>query len=349
MKTPARPLVIRCGAFGDMVLLSALIRPLHARFGVPVDIVTTGPWSLPLLEGQPGVGAILFMRSRKAPYWLSPDQRRVVRRLRERPTGPAWYCDGNDAALALLRRAGITDDRVVFATEHALRPGEHATEQWRRLALLSPKGLLDLPPPPDLSTIAPGCAIEVSEAQRDDLAAWLTRRGMGTRPLVLVQIGNKRTMRRGFKRLAVNSKFWPPDRWVEVLRVVRSRHPTHAIVLLGTGPEYAINEELRAQAALEGVYNVADELPIPRLMALLERGAGLITVDSGPAHAAAAVGCPQVVLFGRASTSLYRPWGASGAQVELLTGEVLGQPDMLGIATEAVINAWSRLVLRPQP
>ena len=28
-----RPLAVRCGAFGDMVLLTALIRVLHAEFG----------------------------------------------------------------------------------------------------------------------------------------------------------------------------------------------------------------------------------------------------------------------------------------------------------------------------
>jgi heptosyltransferase-2/heptosyltransferase-3 len=88
-------------------------------------------------------------------------------------------------------------------------------------------------------------------------------------------------------------------------------------------------------------------LPIPRLVALLARAAGLITVDSGPAHAAAAVGCPLVVLFGKALPSLYRPWGAAGADVRVLCGEIAGQPDMLGIETRSVIEAWSSLNLRP--
>jgi ADP-heptose:LPS heptosyltransferase len=69
-------------------------------------------------------------------------------------------------------------------------------------------------------------------------------------------------------------------------------------------------------------------------------------VDSGPAHAGAAVGCPQVVLFGKASPALYRPFGVAGADVQLLTGEVEGQPSMLGIGADAVIAAWSRLKLR---
>src|ERR1700683_1037984 len=45
-----RPLALRCGAFGDMVLLTALIRVLHAEFREPVDIVTSGSWSAPLQD-----------------------------------------------------------------------------------------------------------------------------------------------------------------------------------------------------------------------------------------------------------------------------------------------------------
>jgi heptosyltransferase-2/heptosyltransferase-3 len=164
--------------------------------------------------------------------------------------------------------------------------------------------------------------------------------------LILVQIGNKRTMRRGPRRLAVNNKHWPIERWAEVLRFLRQQHPRHALVLLGTGPEFQLNQEVAALARIGGLHNAADDLPIPRLVALLERAAGLLTVDSGPAHAAAAVGCPQVVLFGKALPSLYRPWGTAGADVQLLTGTIDGEPTMLGIEAGSVIAAWSRLKLR---
>jgi hypothetical protein len=123
-----RPLAVRCGAFGDMVLLTALIRVLYTEFRAPVDIVTSGPWSAPLLRGQPGVGEIFSMRSRKTPYWLSADQRRVVRQLRARGPGPTWFCDGDDAARPILDRAGIPGEYIVDVKDHALLPGEHATQ-----------------------------------------------------------------------------------------------------------------------------------------------------------------------------------------------------------------------------
>jgi ADP-heptose:LPS heptosyltransferase len=348
-----RPLAVRCGAFGDMVLLTALIRILHARFKSPVDIVTSGPWSEPLLRNQPGVGEIWTVRSRKTPYWLSADQQRVVRILRDRGPGPIWYCDGSDAARPLLTRAGVPQEFIVDVKDHPLMPGEHATEQWRRLAQIMPAAGAQAGASPltaaldaEIAAVTPGCHLEVSDAQRTDLEAWLRARGLLGAPLILIQIGNKRTMRRGLRRLAVNNKYWPNDRWAEVLRQVRRRCPDHAIVLLGTGPEYSLNREVMALANVAGLHNAADDLPIPRLVALLARADGLITVDSGPAHAAAAVGCPLVVLFGKALPSLYRPWGTAGADVKVLCGQVAGEPDMLGIESGSVIDAWSNLKLR---
>jgi len=340
-----RPLALRCGAFGDMVLLTALIRVLHAEFSSPVDIVTSGPWSEPLLRGQPGVGDIFSVRSRKTPYWLSLDQHEAVRQLRVRGAGPTWYCDGDAAAMPILERAGFIDAGIVNVKDHPLLPGEHATQQWRRMAQIMPPGIT-APLRADIDGIAQGCYLEVTQAQRTDLAAWLLKRQLADQALIVVQIGNKRTMRRGPRRLAVNHKYWPNDRWAEVLRFLRQRHPRHAIVLMGTGPEYELNEELKSLAGIPELHNVADDLPIPRLVALLERAEGLISVDSGPAHAAAAVGCPQVVLFGKASTSLYRPWGAAGADVEALTGQVDGEPNMMGIDSGDVTAAWTRLKMR---
>ncbi|HEX3395730.1 MAG TPA: glycosyltransferase family 9 protein [Steroidobacteraceae bacterium] len=345
-----RPLALRCGALGDMVLLTALIRVLHAEFGAPVDIVTSGPWSEPLLRGQPGVGEVFAMRSRKTPFWMSLDQQRVVRRLRARGSGPTWFCDADPAARPILDRAGIDATYIVDVKDHPLLPGEHATEQWRRLAQIMPSRIMASgggpAPRAGIEAILPGCYLEVTQAQRTHLTAWLKTRGLADQPLILMQIGNKRTMRRGLRRLAVNHKYWPNERWAEVLRFLRRRHPRHALVLLGTGPEYRLNQEVAALAGIGGLHNVADDLPIPRLVSLLDRADGFVTVDSGPAHAAAAVGCPQVVLFGRALPSLYRPWGTAGADVRLLTGEVAGEPSMLGIDAGSVIAAWSALKLR---
>lgn len=346
MKTRStRPLVVRCGAFGDMVLVMALIRDLSARFDAPVDVLTSGPWSEPLLRGQSGVGDIVSVRSRKTPYWLSSDQQRAVSWLRQRGAGPTWCCDGNDAVQPMLSRAGVPSEFIVDSRNYPLLAGEHATEQWRRLARILPSAGVATAVA-SLGFEPGGARLDIAADQLADLDSWWRARQMPDVPFIAIQIGNKRTMRRGLRRLAENTKYWPSERWAEVLRHVRACQPAHAIVMLGTGPEDRLNEQIRSLAGINGIYNVADDLPIARLIALLSRAQGLITVDSGPAHAAAAVGCPLVVLFGQASTTLYRPWGSAGADVKVLTGRVNGEASMLGIATKEVMEAWDALVLR---
>jgi len=301
-----------------------------------------------LLRGQPGVGEIFVVRSRKTPYWLAPDQIRVARALKQRGPGPAWLCDADEAARRLLRRAGFEAADIVDVREHPLHAGEHATEQWRRMAAVLPSAWRHYPQP-GAPTGDAGCSLCVTAPQLADLEPWLRRRGLGGFPLVCVQIGNKRTMRRGTRRLATNFKYWPQERWSAVLRHIHTRCPGHRIVLLGTGPEYRLNQALARAAGVEGVENVADDLPIPRLIALLARAAALVTVDSGPAHVAAAVACPQIVLFGKALPSLYRPWGTANADTKLICGRIGAEASMLGIAAETVTAAWDELEWRGAP
>lgn len=102
-----RPLVVRFGALGDMVLMTVAIQELSRRFASPVDVLSSGAWTGPLLRGHPRVGELYLLRSRRSPYRLSPDQWAAVRRLKLRGPSPAWLFDAqNEKALSLLHRAG---------------------------------------------------------------------------------------------------------------------------------------------------------------------------------------------------------------------------------------------------
>ena len=335
---------MRCGAFGDMVLLLPLIQTLSRRFGTPVDIVSSGGWTRPLLEGQPGVGELYLVRSRRRPYLVSPDQWRLVRALRARGPGPAWFLDPGGVGRSLLERGGLGAKWRVDIGNVPRRAGEHYLEWFQRLAALSPPAL-GVPPAAPVPVAGP--ALVVAPAARADLEAWLGALGLATRPLLLVQAGNKRTMRRGDRRRSSNTKYWPEAHWAEAVRTLRRLHPGHAVVLLGVPSEHALNEEIRLACADDAVVNAANELPIPRLLALLERASGMLSVDTGPAHAAAALGVPLVVLFGAADPALYRPRGAPGAPVECLAPEPPGPLETLALAT--VLDALARLALRAAP
>jgi heptosyltransferase-2/heptosyltransferase-3 len=343
-----RPLVMRCGAFGDMVLLTALIRQLHLRFAQPTDIISSGPWTVPLLRDQPGVGEIFIIRSRKAPFWFSPLQRALVKWLRAREAGPTWFCDPGTAGRDLLRRGGIPDS---YVCEDAALPyiwGEHFVDRWIRFAQTTPpafEGKIR-----QATTNAPRAAVLViSDAQRAALDAWLARHGLTNRAMLVLQAGNKRTMRRGSRQRVTNTKYWPEERWAAVIRGLRAERPDHAILLLGVPSEYEMNADIARIANVPDVHNVAHDLPIDVLLPLLERADGMISVDTGPAHAAAALGCPTVALYGTSLKHVYqyRPGGVTTPALAV-TAEIDGQLTMLGIEPDAVLTAWRQLGTRSE-
>ncbi|HEY1284394.1 MAG TPA: glycosyltransferase family 9 protein [Steroidobacteraceae bacterium] len=339
-----RPLVMRCGAFGDMVLLTALLRQLQLRFGEPADLISSGSWTVPLLEGQPGVGEIFLIQSRKTPFWLTPRQRALAKWLRARGAGPTWFCDPGEAGRDLLRRGTIPDDHVCEDRAVPWVPGEHFVDRWIRFAQMTPPAFEGRVPVTS-ATVPRAAALEISASAGAVLEPWLARRGLSGRELLLVQAGNKRTMRRGARQRATNTKYWPEERWAAVIRVIREERPAHAIVLMGVPQEYALNAEIAALANVPDVHNVADNLPIPVLLPLLARASGLVSVDTGPAHAAAALGCPTVALFGASDPKLYRPGGVN-TPAAVVTGEVDGQRSMMAISAADVVAAWRRLGTR---
>lgn len=336
-----RPLVVRFGALGDMVILTVLIRHLHARFGQPVDILASGGWARPLLQGQPGVGNIYVIRSRNTPYWLSSEQREIVKILRARGPGPTWLADHeNQKTTWLLRRAGWQPDH--WCHYEGLRdvPGPHFCDLFLRFAYRNPPILGG----EDLSLTANDAYSQllVSEAQRVDLQQWLNLKGLANRQLILIQVGNKRTMRRGLRQRASNTKYWPEANWAAVLRSLRELHPDHAIMMLGVPQEAPLNDEIIQLAGISDIFNVANELPIPRLIALCEAGIGMISVDTGPAHVAAAVGTPVVTLFGRAKPSIYAPRGPDTAVQTISSGQQ-ENPDISDIRSATVQAVWQEL------
>lgn len=333
-----RPLVVRFGALGDMVLLTVLIRHLHARFGQPVDVLASGGWARPLLQDQPGLGRIYVLRSRNTPYWLSGEQRAMVKVLRERGAGPTWLADhGNEKTQWLLQRAGWRAEHWCHYQGLPDVPGPHFCDLFLRFAYRNPPALggADLP----LAAADAYGQLSVTDAQRRDLQQWLEQKDLQDKPLILIQVGNKRTMRRGFRQRTSNTKYWPEENWAAVLRGLRQLHPDRAIMMLGVPQEAALNNEILQLAGGAGIHNVANELPIPRLAALCEIATGIITVDTGPAHVAAAVGCPVVALFGKSEPLIYAPRGPNPRST-FLQGDHQGERSMLGINVATVLAAW---------
>ncbi|HTW76118.1 MAG TPA: glycosyltransferase family 9 protein [Steroidobacteraceae bacterium] len=340
-----RPLVVRFGALGDMVLMTVAIRALHERLGEPVDVLGSGAWTRPLLEGQRGVGDLYLMGSRHRPYWLAADQWRLVRDLRRRGAGPTWLFDAqNERTRGLLQRAGWGEENLVTLERLADIPGEHFCDHWWRFAQLDPLSLggrqhAGSGPPayPEL---------RVSAEARAEVRRWLEQRGLSERPILLIQIGNKRTMRRGPFDRPSNTKYWPEGHWASLLRELQALHPEHVLLMLGVASEAPLNDAVLARAQLSASLNLAREMSVPRLMGLAERAAGMISVDTGPAHVAAALGCPLLTLFDSESKArMYAPRGPGGTCLRILVSRD-AQPALLGITPQDVLAVWREMRLR---
>ena len=345
---PVRPLVVRFGALGDMVLLTALLGLLHRRYDAPCDVLTSGAWGAPLYAGHPDVGSVIALNSRKRPYWSDPAQWRAVAALRGRPRGPVYVADefALDKLAALLDRAGIAAADTVWLHRRDDVRAEHWLDRWAQFARTAPPAWADACPAAESTNAGPlQPRLVVDPAARAALPMWLAGRGLADRPLLLVHAGNKRTLRRGRLGRLGDAKSWPDARWIGLLRALAATHPDVALLLTGTPPEQALLAALVRGAALppQRLQALGDDLPLPRLLALFEVAAGMVSIDTGPAHAAAALGCPLLVLYGAAPPGAWRPRGP-GAIVTLGGPPQRSRVDQIGL--DEVLQACAGLPLR---
>lgn len=340
----APPLVVRFAAFGDVVLLTPLLHTLYQRYGQRVDLLGSGAWTPQLLAHDPAVGTVRLVTSRRAPYALCRSQRLAVAWLRTRPPGPVYLCEPDEKSQWLLDRAGIDRRRVVRAFDFQSAGHVHFSDWWVSVAQHTPElwqrhgvveGVVDAGTVPRLL---------LHPAEPGECEAWLRARRLHDVPLVLLQPGNKRTFKRGRLAGAADNKHWPAERWAELARAILAALPGSHLALCGAPSERGVAQDIRQRIGIDGrVHDFTCELPVRRLLALQARAHSMISVDTGPAHAAAALGCPLVVLFGREDQSVWRP-RARGDTVRVVGGERGRDSAVADIEVGRVLVAWRQLV-----
>jgi heptosyltransferase-2/heptosyltransferase-3 len=337
----SHPLVCRFGAFGDMVLLTPLLRQLYLRSGLPCDIVAIGGWNRILFQEMPWVREVYSIDSRSAPYWFNRSQRELVRQLKHRQHRFVWVCETSRKSYKLLARAGITRDNSVNQLDLGLVQGEHYGEKWLRMGSLNPEGF-DYPQAPAQTLDS---ELFVSERDTAECRDWMRARGLDPNaPVVCVQAGSKRTTRRGRADRESNSKYWHEANWAALIDRVVAHLPRAQLLLCGVPAESGMCDAVKnlCRHPLQ-VHNVADDLPMRRLLALLSLAHSCISVDTGPAHAAAALNCPLVVLFGQANPARFRPI-SSHSPVRVVQGYAEtnpdSDPDINYITAQQVFDQW---------
>lgn len=98
---------------------------------------------------------------------------------------------------------------------------------------------------------------------------------------------------------------WPADKFSEIARWLRDQRGIASVVNLSSGDAEvaaAVRDAMGDRAVIPG------PLDIRELIALIAGARLFIGNDSGPAHVAAATGCPCVVIYGPTNPAQWHPW-----------------------------------------
>lgn len=106
----------------------------------------------------------------------------------------------------------------------------------------------------------------VNAADRADLDAWLQRHGLDHKRLVLLQPGNKRTLKRGRAGQLGDEKAWPSGRWEALIGHVLARDPQFHVILCGVPAEGSVLRVIADAADSSRVLEASGELPLRRLL-----------------------------------------------------------------------------------
>jgi ADP-heptose:LPS heptosyltransferase len=346
MPTPISPVVIRFGRLGDTILLQPLLHKLHLRYGLPCRALFLGAWSSALYAGQPDIEEIVTIRSQYGALWASPQRLRATLDLRRMRGAPFYICENeprfSTKVRPMLKLAGIPDDQCEFITSMPHHQDEHQIDWLSRFGNRTPAAFQAAYGAVQFD-VGAAARLLVTPSERADCDAWLKAEGLSGRPLIPFQPANKRTIRwNGIRHPDDDDKCWPVESWAALARAIVDRIPEAQLLLCGSPDEKEYLETIRAAAGVPAVRVVAGDLPLPRLKALLDIAHSMVSVDTGPAHMAAAMGCPLVVLFGNRLPSMWAPRSPSGSDVTILGG-LPAIRRVCEIEPAQVINAWSDL------
>ncbi len=200
------------------------------------------------------------------------------------------------------------------------------------------------------------------EVHPDPLARADTLLGPFPNRLVAVQMGSHTTWRtHPFKATRPNIKSPAPEQWAALIAHLLHTGACDAVTAHGVLGEARLVRRVRAllpETLRERLLDCCGTVPLPILPAVLHRHRALISCDTGPAHVAAAVGCPVLVFFGPSDPVHYTMTG--NGPVEVIHAPIDCAPCLgtrrakhchdnrclTGFTLEQMAAGWDRLMAR---
>jgi heptosyltransferase-2 len=131
----------------------------------------------------------------------------------------------------------------------------------------------------------------------------------------------------GYYVFAPGAEYGPAKRWPAIHFAELARALDAPVVLLGSGKEADLCQEIAGAAGHGGCLNLAGKTALLQAFALIAAARAVISNDSGLMHVAAAFGVPQVAVFG-SSSPLHTPPLNDKAQVLWLKQDPAYQPPL---------------------
>ncbi len=309
--TPNNSLIIAPQWIGDAVMTEPLLRRLHARG----ERLTVGalPWVAPVYRAMPQVAEVI-----EFPFAHGGLQFKARRSLARQIEGrfDTAYVLPNSLKSALLPFLASIPKRVGYLGE-------------ARLGLLTHR--LKNPPktkrPPMVAFYSALSGDTDVAADRPQLVVDETQVSA-----TLAQLG---LLRGGYHVFVPGAEYGPAKRWPVGHFVELAQRLTLPVVLLGSGKEAELCETIAAQAHAQThveqsairSQSLAGRTSLMEAFAIIAGAKNMVSNDTGLMHVAAALGVPQVAIFG-SSSPLHTPPLSDAAQVLWLKNDPSYQPPL---------------------
>ena len=297
-------LIIAPQWIGDAVMTEPLLRRLAARG----ERLTVGalPWVAPVYRAMPQVADVI-----EFPFAHGGLQFKARRSIAKRLAGQfdKAYVLPNSLKSALLpflasipQRIGYLGEARVGLLTHRLKNPKNKPPMVAFYSALSGES---------------GLADDRPEMHMEAAQVEATLRELGLQ-------------RGAYVVFAPGAEFGPAKRWPARHFSELAAQLDGAVVLLGSGKEAALCDEIAApvNAVQAGkCLNLAGKTSLPQALALIAASRSTVSNDSGLMHVAAALGVPQVAIFG-SSSPLHTPPLSDQARVLWLKNDPAYQPPL---------------------
>ncbi len=349
LSTAPRILLIRLRSLGDSILTLPLVEGLRRwRPDLQTDVLVEAPFA-PVFRSSCAVHDTLVLRSRNAPHMNGWSRLRGILEIRRRRYPLVVDLHGGTTSLMFSLasgarlRFGQEKYRHAWAYQVRIPPSSLV---WQRERVHTAEHQLSLLRWLELGgTEAPSARISPSDGARRAAGERLRRAGLAPNGYILVH-----------PTATLFTKQWPEEYFARLSDRL-ARHSGLAVVFTSAPHEAQVLVNVGKCARESHIY--WSDLDLEGLFAVIEGARLFVGNDSGPTHAAAALGRPVVVVWGSSNFQVWHPWGTDFEAVRSdlpcmpcpgYTCAAFGSPKcILDISVERVFDACVRQLERSAP